>query len=113
MAAGVKNTISERTFLVFLYGLMVIGQLVTIYPVVLVISMSISDPLSVIKEEVFLLPKGFSLESYKYIMRDREMWLSYGNTVFYAVVGTALNVTLTVLGRTHCRGKSSSCATRS
>ena len=98
MAAGVKDTISERTFLLFLYGLMVIGQLVTIYPVVLVISMSISDPLSVIKEEVFLLPKGFSLESYKYIMRDREMWLSYGNTVFYAVVGTALNVTLTVLG---------------
>jgi putative aldouronate transport system permease protein len=98
MAIRIGKKPSERAFTLSLYGLLVLAQLVTIYPVVLVISMSISDPMAVMNEEVLLWPRGFSLESYRYILRDSEMWISYGNTVFYAVVGTALNVSLTVLG---------------
>jgi putative aldouronate transport system permease protein len=98
MATRIGKKPSERAFTFSLYGLLVLAQLVTIYPVVLVISMSISDPMAVMNEEVLLGPRGFSLESYRYILRDTEMWISYGNTVFYAVVGTALNVCLTVLG---------------
>jgi putative aldouronate transport system permease protein len=98
MAAGVKRTLSERAFVYAVYGLLVTAQLITLYPVVLVISLSISDPRAVMNGEVLLFPRGFSLESYRYILRDGEMWMSYGNTVLYAVAGTSLNVTLTVLG---------------
>jgi putative aldouronate transport system permease protein len=60
--------------------------------------MSISDPQSVMRGEVWLLPRGFSVESYRTVLKQPAIWTAYGNTLFYAVAGTALNVAMTFLG---------------
>lgn len=70
---------------------------VTAYPLIFVISMSISDSMAVYNREVFFLPKGFSLESYKIVLNNREVWLSYINTIIYSLGGTALTVTFTMM----------------
>jgi len=82
-------------FDVFLIALMVLIVSATLYPVLLVVSLSISDPFYVMSREVFLLPKGFSLESYAYLLNIEELWTAYGNTIFYTVAGTAINVVMT------------------
>lgn len=46
---------------------------------------------------VTLLPKGFSLQAYELVFRSKDIWLSYWNTVVYAVGGTAVSVLLTML----------------
>lgn len=72
--------------------------IVTLYPLIYVVSMSISDPLSASRGEVILLPKGFSLLSYKKALADDAIWQGYGNTIWYTVVGTICSLAATMLG---------------
>ena len=62
-----------------------------------IFSMSISRPEAVVANSVTLLPKGFSLQAYELVFRSKDIWLSYWNTVVYAVGGTAVSVLLTML----------------
>ncbi|WP_127581506.1 carbohydrate ABC transporter permease [Paenibacillus koleovorans] len=70
---------------------------ICLYPLIFVFSMSISDPLSAAKQEVWLWPKGFSLQSYKLVADNPDLWRAYANTIFYTVVGTVINVVVTIL----------------
>ncbi|MBQ7330312.1 MAG: carbohydrate ABC transporter permease [Oscillospiraceae bacterium] len=72
--------------------------IVTLYPLIYVVSMSISDPLSASRGEVILFPKGFSILSYKKAMADDAIWQGYANTVWYTVVGTISSLAATMLG---------------
>lgn len=71
---------------------------VTIYPLWYVIIASISDPLAVSTGAVTFLPKGFEPASFNKVFAMRNLWIAYGNTVFYSVVGTIISMFLTVLG---------------
>ena len=66
------------------------------YPLILVVSSSVSDPVAVASGEVLLFPKGFSLDGYKRVFQDDNIMLGYANTLFYTVVGTAINLVVTV-----------------
>lgn len=70
---------------------------ITLYPFVFVLSMSISDPVAVVRREIFLLPKGFSLDAYRTVLNDPVVLRSYYNTIWYTGVGTTLNVVFTVM----------------
>ena len=69
---------------------------ITLYPFIYVVSMSVSDPLSVIRQEIWLLPKGFNLGTYKLVAENRMLWVAYYNTIWYAVVGTVLSMVFTL-----------------
>ena len=97
MAAVRKNT-TEKSFDVLILFFMLFVIAITLYPFVYVTSMSISDPRNVINNSVWLWPKGFSLEAYKRVFDNPDVWRSYYNTLFYTVVGTAVNVVMTILG---------------
>lgn len=70
---------------------------ITVYPLIYVFSMSISDPNAVVSNSVVLFPKGFSLRSFKIVMQNKEIWHSYLNTIIYTISSMALSVTLTML----------------
>jgi putative aldouronate transport system permease protein len=70
----------------------------TLYPFVYIISMSVSEPNAVLNQEVWLLPKGLSMGSYNMVFENSEIWTSYGNTLWYTVVGTSINVIFTLMG---------------
>ncbi len=76
---------------------MLLVIVICLYPLVFVFSMSISDPVAAARKEVFLFPKGFSLASYSIILSNPTVWVSYGNTVFYTVFGTIINVFMTTI----------------
>ena len=59
--------------------------------------MSISDPVAVARREIFLLPKGFSLDAYRTVLNDPTVIRSYYNTIWYTSVGTTLNLVFTVM----------------
>lgn len=87
----------EKLFVLIIQIFLFLSVIITLYPFIYVFSMSISEPLNVIKQNIVLLPKGFSLKSYTIIFQDSEVWTSYFNTIWYAVVGTVINVLMTVL----------------
>ena len=82
----------------FIELLLIIGTLITLHPFIYIISMSLSEPNAVLAQEVWLLPKGFSLGSYNMVFENKEIWTTYGNTIWYTVVGTIINVVFTLMG---------------
>ena len=69
---------------------------VVLYPLVLVVSSSISDPVAVASGEVLLLPKGFTLDGYKRVFQDEHIMMGYANSLFYTIVGTLINLLVTI-----------------
>jgi putative aldouronate transport system permease protein len=70
---------------------------VTLYPFIFTLSASISAPEAVTAQKVFLWPVGFSLLAYNKIFESGIIWIYYGNTIYYTVVGTILSVFVTVI----------------
>lgn len=93
-----KKSTGEKIFDCIVYILVGFSILITIYPLIYIVSMSISNPLAVARGEIWLLPKGFSLIEFKKVLDDTNIILYYGNTVFYTVVGTICGILVTALG---------------
>lgn len=93
----IKNSPGDKVFTGFNYVVTFLLMCITLYPLVYVFSMSISHPSAVLSNSVVLLPKGFSLKAYELVFRNMEIWVSYFNTIWYAVVGTIISVTLTMM----------------
>jgi len=74
----------------------IIAIIITLYPMVYVFSCSISDPKAVLAGKVLLWPVGFSLEAYKMIFKDSDLWRSLIMTVFYVVASCLLMFFTTV-----------------
>ncbi|MET3545771.1 putative aldouronate transport system permease protein [Paenibacillus favisporus] len=92
------ETRSERITGIGIYVLLGGVTLIVLYPLFFVLIASVSNPGSVIRGEVWLWPKGFSLVGYERLFGNKELLRGFMNTVMYTVVGTALNVVMTVAG---------------
>ena len=93
-----SKSIGSRIWDRVIEALLILISITTLYPFIYIISMSISSPDAVLAQEVWLLPKGFSLGSYNIVFENQEIWRSYGNTLWYTVVGTTINVVFTLMG---------------
>ncbi|OZB91265.1 carbohydrate ABC transporter permease [Paenibacillus sp. XY044] len=92
------ETRSERITGIGIYILLGVVTLIVLYPLFFVLIASVSNPGSVIRGEVWLWPKGFSLVGYERLFGNKELLRGFMNTVMYTVAGTALNVMMTVAG---------------
>lgn len=95
---NMKLSIGNRIFNVFNHCCILLFSLTTVYPFIYVLSASISSPQAVITGKVLLFPKGITLEAYKYLLEERGIWMAYANTIFYTVVGTAVQMFVTTTG---------------
>lgn len=75
-----KLTASERV----IYGILLILALIVLFPVIYIISLSFSDTGAVSRGEVVLLPVGFNLDAYKYVLQDARFGRSYINSSYFA-----------------------------
>lgn len=68
-----------------------------IYPLWYILVAAFSDPLDVVKDPLMMVPKQFTLYNFNMLMSSSTVWLGYRNTLMYVVLGTAINVALTIL----------------
>ncbi len=90
--------------------LLVVIFLIILYPLYYIVIASFSDPDLVLTGRIFLLPKGFQLESYKKVFGNGEIMDGYLHTIMYAAVGTCINLAVTLaagyaLSRPDLRGR--------
>lgn len=71
--------------------------LIVLVPLLFVLAASFSDPDLVIRGEVLLIPKGFTLKAYTMVFENEDIWRGFRNTCFYTVAGTGISVVLTIL----------------
>ncbi|MCD0447040.1 carbohydrate ABC transporter permease [Glycomyces sp. A-F 0318] len=67
-----------------------------LYPIYFVVIASVSDPAMVSTGQVWLVPRDLSWFGYEQILADERIWNGYRNTLVYALVGTALNLLVTM-----------------
>ncbi len=93
----IRQSRGDMVFDVIVTILVSLAGIITIYPLLYVISASISDPVAVNSGQVWLFPKGFRLDGYEAVFKDLWIPIGYRNSIFYTVVGTFLNVVVTVM----------------
>lgn len=87
---------SDKIFDTTNFLLMILFFFLFAWPLWFIVIASFSDPAAVWNGKVVLLPKGFSLEAYREILKYKSIWLGYRNTIIYTVLGTLINLVLTV-----------------
>lgn len=92
-----RQSIGDRGLEAVIYVLLAAVAALALYPLLFVLSASVSNPAAVLNGEMWLWPKGFSLIGYQKVLENRELLNSYLNTIIYTLVGTAINLVMTVL----------------
>ena len=78
------------------YSIAVLAFIITLYPLLFVFFMSVSSPNAIFLNKIMFFPDTFQLTTYKEILQEREIWVYYYNTVWIVVIGTLLNLVLTL-----------------
>lgn len=92
----IKETRGDKIFLGFVYFFLLLALLIVLYPLIYIVSASISNPHMVNSGEMWLLPKGITLEGYKTLLGNNSIWRGYANTIYYTVLGTSINLLVTL-----------------
>lgn len=92
-----KKSLSDRLLTWFSYLFIAAFSILCLYPLLLVLSVSFSDETEVLTNGYSLIPKIFSLETYRYIFSSSgaKILRSYGVTIFVTVAGTLLSLFVT------------------
>lgn len=92
----VKDTKADKIFMAFNYIFIILAVGIVLYPLIYIVSASISDPQFVNSGEMWLWPKGFTMEGYKTILENNSIWRGYLNTIYYTALGTSINLMVTL-----------------
>lgn len=93
----IKNSLDDRILYTVTDIVLFLILLCVTYPIIYVVSCSLSSGEAVSSGRVLLFPVDFSLYGYKLVFSYKSVWTGLYNSIFYTVFGTALNMTLTVL----------------
>lgn len=88
---------ADKVFDIIVWTLVFFAVCITLYPFVYVVSIALSSGEAVNKGLVTLFPVDLDLTTFKMVMGYRDLWVSYGNTFFYTVSGTIMNLIFTCL----------------
>lgn len=89
---------NDKAFDVLVYGILLLVLLVTLIPVLFVVSMSFTPYAELIKRGGFvLIPSKVTLSAYREMLKDGLLLRGMGITVEVTVIGTILNLIATTL----------------
>jgi len=105
-----KESKGDRAFTIFNYIFLAIVALVVLYPLIFVLSASLSNPEYVISGDIWLWPKEFTVEAYQKVFQNPDITNGFVNTLKYTFFGTLLNIFMTIcaaypLSRRNLKGK--------
>lgn len=92
----IKESVGDRIFLVCVYIFVTLALIVTLYPLIYILSASMSDPAAVRTGRMVLWPVDVTLQGYRVILQNASLCRGYYNTIIYTVVGTSINLLLTI-----------------
>lgn len=87
----------DRAYNILTCIFLTLALIVTIYPILIVVSSSFSSSAAVLGGKVWLYPIGFNFMGYEAVFRNARIWIGYRNSIWYTVVGTIINVVVTII----------------
>lgn len=70
---------------------------ITLFPFLNVVAKSFSSEAQIRAGTVSIIPRGFNVNTYRMVMKDKTFWTSYRNTIFYTVLGTSISLFVTTI----------------
>ena len=92
-----QDTAADQVFIVLVYAVLTFIGLMVLLPLLNVVACSFSSSMAVATYKVYIWPVGLNFRAYREIFNLKEIWLGYGNSFLYMVVGTAINLFVTIL----------------
>ena len=96
-ASRVRRSRDDRIFYAVSYGVVILLTLIVLYPLVYIVSCSFSSANAVSTGKVVLLPVEPSVMGYQKVFENARVWTGYRNTLLYTVLGTLINVAITLI----------------
>ncbi len=93
----IQLSTDDKIFYFVVNFLLALLTLSVLYPLIYIVSASFSDGSALLSGKVWLYPVDFSVEGYSEILKNKNIWIGYGNTIFYTVIATSLNVFFTMV----------------
>lgn len=94
----IKKTKTTIVFEILTYTLLILGSLICVFPFIIIVSGSLTDNLTILKEGYSILPRDITLSAYKTIFKaPKDILQAYKMTIYYTVVGTAVGLIMTTL----------------
>ncbi len=97
MANRIQDTVGDRMFYRVNAILLMLLTLSVLYPIIYVLANSFSSPAAVSSGKVYLWPLDPSVEGYRRVLENPNILSGFLNSVFYTVVGTAINLAMTMI----------------
>ncbi|HEY8422792.1 MAG TPA: carbohydrate ABC transporter permease [Thermoclostridium sp.] len=94
---SIHNSISDSVFKIINYTFLFICFMIVIFPLMNVVSTSLSSPKAVAAGKVWIWPVEPSLVAYEKILGNKQIWTGFYNSFFYTFFGTLINVILTIM----------------
>ncbi|MDR3193483.1 MAG: carbohydrate ABC transporter permease [Treponema sp.] len=99
MTQKLRLSFGDRIFNITNTLLISLITLLCLYPMFHVTVASLSEPIRIMNHQGPLVwPLGFSLEGYRVVLSNPNISTGYFNTIFYLVIGSAVNMAMTTLG---------------
>ncbi|WP_221933179.1 carbohydrate ABC transporter permease [Tessaracoccus rhinocerotis] len=110
VVGGIRDSRSYTAFRWLNAALLVVICFLTLYPFLNIVAQAFSSEAFINSGQVNLVPRGFNISTFSYVLGDPMFWRNYGNTVLYTVVATAIAMFLTTtfayaLSKHHLKGR--------
>ena len=93
----IKQSLGSRIFNVVNVILLAFLAIMSFYQVWDCLVVSVSSLKSYLQTGIHLWPSEWSFEGYSYMIQTAELWTSYANSIFITLVGTLVNMIITIM----------------
>lgn len=90
-------TTDDRIYYTVIHIFLILLLIVILYPLIYIVSASFSSAYAVSSGQVILFPVDFSLEGYMAVFKNPDILSGYKNTILYTVLGTFINIGITMI----------------
>lgn len=93
----VRLSADDKIYYTFVYIILSLLLLITLYPLIYIVSASFSSAQAVTSGKVFLWPVELGVDGYEAVFKHPNILNSYKNSFVYTVVGTLVNMAMTMI----------------
>lgn len=97
MSNRIKRSTGDHIYFALAYAGLVMVSIFVLYPLLFIVSSSLSSANAITKGKVILLPVELNIESYITVFHNNGILTGYRNTLMYTIVGTFTDVSFTLM----------------
>lgn len=96
-SSTIRESWGDRVFITVVYFMLTVVLIAVLYPLIYIVSSSLSSPAAVSSGKVWLWPIDLTFDGYKSVLRNDQVLTGYANSLFYTACGTFISVALTIM----------------